>query len=160
MSDKKNWFQRISDGILTPNTDKKDVPAGLWYKCPKCKKRIPQNEHKDNLKVCSCGYHDNYSPKEYFDILFDTTRYKLYFENLLPKDMLGFTDLKDYPSRIKEATKKSGVNEALQVAVGKINDQKVGSADDVISMLSGKKGMVEIEGYYPNGTRAYYGFGM
>ena len=69
MSDKKNWFQRISSGILTSSKDKKDVPAGLWFKCPKCKSRIPQNEHKDNLKVCSCGYHDRISPKEYFDFL-------------------------------------------------------------------------------------------
>ena len=122
---KKNWFQRISEGILTPNKDKKDVPAGLWFKCPKCKKRIPQNEHKENLKVCVCGYHDRISPKEYFDILFDTNRYKLHFENLVTKDPLNFKDLKDYPTRIEQAKEKSKVNEAIQVAVGKINGRKV-----------------------------------
>lgn len=121
---KKNWFQRISEGILTPSKDKKDVPAGLWYKCPKCKTRIPQNEHKDNLKVCSCGHHDRYSPKEYFDLFYDTPRYKLLFENLTAKDPLEFKDLKDYPTRLKQATEKSGVNEAIQVAVGKMNEQK------------------------------------
>lgn len=123
-ADKKNWFQRISEGILTPSDQKKDVPAGLWYKCPKCKKRIPQNEHRDNFKVCSCGFHDRYSPKEYFDILFDTPRYKLHFENLTATDPLVFKDLKDYPSRLEQAIKSSGVNEAIQVGVGKINDQK------------------------------------
>ncbi len=125
MSEKKNWFQRISSNILTPNKDKKDVPSGLWFKCPKCKKRIPQNEHKDNLKVCACGYHDRISPKEYFTILFDTPRYKLHFENLVAKDPLTFKDLKDYPTRIEQAKEKSKVNEAIQVALGKINDQRV-----------------------------------
>ncbi|MGB1315995.1 MAG: acetyl-CoA carboxylase, carboxyltransferase subunit beta [Chitinophagales bacterium] len=125
MSDeKKNWFQRISEGILTPSNKKKDVPAGLWFKCPKCKKRIPQNEHKDNLWVCSCAYHDRIAPKNYFDILFDTPRYKLHFENLTAKDPLEFKDLKDYPSRLEQAKTKSGVNEAIQVAVGKMNEQR------------------------------------
>jgi len=125
MSDKKNWFQRISEGILTPNKDKKDLPAGLWFKCPKCKTRIPQNEHKDALKVCACGHHDRIAPKEYFEILFDTTRYKLHFENLIAKDPLKFQDLKDYPTRLEQAKAKSKVNEAIQIAVGKMNDKKV-----------------------------------
>jgi acetyl-CoA carboxylase carboxyl transferase subunit beta len=125
MSDNKNWFQRITHGIRTPNEEKKDVPAGLWFKCPKCKTRIPQNEHKDNLKVCQCGYHDRISPKEYFEILFDTTRYKLHFENLIAKDPLNFVDLKDYPTRLEQAKAKSNVNEAIQIAVGKMNEQKV-----------------------------------
>jgi len=124
MPEKKNWFQRIAEGISTPSTHKKDVPAGLWYKCPKCKTRIPQNEHNLNLKVCKCGFHDRYSPKEYFDLFFDTPRYKLQFENLTATDPLEFKDLKDYPSRLEQAKKSSGVNEAIQVAVGKINEQK------------------------------------
>ncbi|MEY3397649.1 MAG: hypothetical protein RL220_243 [Bacteroidota bacterium] len=44
--------------------------------------------------------------------------------------------------------------------ITKINDQRVYSPDEALSILGSKKGMVEIEGYYPNGTRAYYGFGM
>jgi len=142
-TDKKNWFQRISEGILTPNKDKKDVPAGLWFKCPKCKKRIPQNEHKDNLKVCACGYHDRLLPKEYFDILFDTnTRYKLHFENLIAKDPLEFKDLKDYPTRLKQAKEKSKVNEAIQIAVGKINEQKVVVAGMNFSFIGGSMNSV------------------
>lgn len=141
-AEKKNWFQRISEGILTPNKDKKDVPAGLWFKCPKCKKRYPQNEHKENLKVCVCGYHDRLSPKEYFDILFDTTRYKMLFENLKAKDPLQFHDLKDYPSRLAQAEAKSGENEALQVAVGKLNEQKTVIAGMNFAFIGGSMNSV------------------
>ncbi|MEP7264062.1 MAG: Do family serine endopeptidase [Bacteroidota bacterium] len=41
-----------------------------------------------------------------------------------------------------------------------IDNKKVGSVDDVTSYLQNKKGGVLIEGVYPNGMRAYYGFGM
>jgi acetyl-CoA carboxylase carboxyl transferase subunit beta len=141
-TERKNWFQRMSAGILTPNKDKKDVPSGLWFKCKKCKKRIPQNDHKENLKVCNCGYHDRISPKEYFDFLFDTTRYKLQFENLVSKDPLEFKDLKDYPTRLEQAKEKSKVNEALQVAVGKINNQKVVIAGMNFAFIGGSMNSV------------------
>lgn len=41
-----------------------------------------------------------------------------------------------------------------------IDNKKVGSVDDVTAYLQNKKGGVLIEGVYPNGMRAYYGFGM
>ncbi len=40
------WFKRKNQGIFTESKDKKDVPKGLWYKCPQCKKLIPKEEHK------------------------------------------------------------------------------------------------------------------
>ncbi len=82
-----------------------------------------------------------------------------------------FTDVSDVEKQklglsggAKVANLTSGKLKEIGIQKGfiitKINDQKINSADEVITVLSGKKGMVEIEGYYPNGTRAYYGFGM
>jgi Do/DeqQ family serine protease len=39
-----------------------------------------------------------------------------------------------------------------------IDKKKVGSVDDIKNLLSNKSGSVLIEGFYPNGARAYYGF--
>lgn len=44
--------------------------------------------------------------------------------------------------------------------ITKINNQPVKSADELINKLQQTKGGVLIEGIYPNGSRAYYGFGM
>jgi serine protease Do len=44
--------------------------------------------------------------------------------------------------------------------VTKIDDTEVSSPDELIQMLESKKGGVLMEGVYPNGTKAYYGFGM
>src|SRR6266498_4913708 len=37
---------------------KRDIPEGLWRKCPKCSTMIFDKELDDNLKVCTrCGEH-------------------------------------------------------------------------------------------------------
>lgn len=41
-----------------------------------------------------------------------------------------------------------------------VDKKKITSVDDIKSALETKKGGVLIEGVYPNGMRAYYGFGM
>ncbi len=44
--------------------------------------------------------------------------------------------------------------------ITKIDHQKVSSPEDVQNILGGKTGGVLIEGLYPNGTKAYYAFGL
>lgn len=44
--------------------------------------------------------------------------------------------------------------------ITRIDGKEVHSPDDVLTMLQGKTGGVLIEGVYPNGRKAYYGFGM
>ena len=41
-----------------------------------------------------------------------------------------------------------------------IDNQKVDNISDLQKILSAKKGGVLMEGIYPNGMRAYYGFGL
>ena len=66
------WFKRIQGGITTSTNDKKEIPEGLWYKCPKCKHIVPTEEHESCLSVCQkCGFHERINAKSYFAILFD-----------------------------------------------------------------------------------------
>ena len=61
------WFKRKSQGIFTESKDKKDLPEGLWYKCPKCKQLSTQEDHAKNKWVCSyCDYHTRINSKQYF----------------------------------------------------------------------------------------------
>lgn len=116
------WFQRIKQGILTSTTEKKEAPDGLWHKCPKCKKTVTTKDLRENLYVCdNCNYHNRINSDEYFDILFDNA-YERLFEEIRPKDLLGFKDLKPYTKRLEDATKKTGRTDAMTVAVGKVND--------------------------------------
>jgi len=44
--------------------------------------------------------------------------------------------------------------------ITKVDSDKVNSPEDLSRILKGKSGGVLLEGIYPNGTKAYYGFGL
>tara|TARA_B110000459_G_scaffold48646_2_gene54324 strand:+ start:3814 stop:4668 length:855 start_codon:yes stop_codon:yes gene_type:complete len=139
-----NWFKRITTGIRTSAKEKKDMPEGLWFKCPSCKSTIAQIEHKENLRVCSsCNFHQRIGPKDYFQLFFDeNTRPKLLFENLYPVDSIEFVDIKPYVQRIQEAEERSHAFEAMEVATGKMGGNKVVISAMNFAYIGGSMGAV------------------
>jgi len=120
------WFKRKKRGIYTETKDKKNLPEGLWHKCPNCKYIILMEEHAKLLYVCSkCNFHNRISSKEYFNFLFDNGLYKEEFLNIESIDSLNFKDTKKYGQRLKEAKEKSGLNEAISVGVGKMMNKNI-----------------------------------
>ena len=120
------WFKRKKKGIYTETKDKKNLPEGLWHKCPNCKHVILMEEHKKLFYVCSkCSFHDRISGNEYFDFLFDNGLYKELFSNIESVDSLQFEDTKKYEQRLKEAKVKSGVNEAISVGIGEMMNKSI-----------------------------------
>ena len=138
-----SWFKRVKEGITTSTEDKKSVPDGLWHKCPRCKKAILASDHEANCFVCpSCQYHDKVGSVEYFNMLFDNKEYKELFANILPTDPLTFTDTKDYKSRLAESQKKSGLTDAMRVAVGKVEEMDLVVACMDFNFIGGSMGSV------------------
>ena len=112
------WFKRKDKGIQTPTEDKKDTPKGLWYKTPSGK-IIDTEELKSNLFVSpEDGYHVRIGSKEYFEIFFDYNTFEELNPNLTSLDPLKFEDTKKYTDRVKAATEKSKLNDAVRTAVG------------------------------------------
>jgi len=116
------WFRRSKKGILTSTEEKKETPDGLWHKCPECKTTSTVKELQNNLYVCpKCNYHNRINAREYFEILFDNNRVELLFENIRPKDYLGFVDMKPYAARIVDAQASTGLMDAMTVGTGTMN---------------------------------------
>jgi acetyl-CoA carboxylase carboxyl transferase subunit beta len=123
------WFKRKNQGIFTDSKSKKDVPKGLWYKCPQCKQLSPKKEHEKNFSVCSyCDYHSRINSIQYFSILFDEGKYKETNNNLKSLDPLLFIDTKKYSDRLKEAEEASIFNVAISTAYGKMNGKLIAIA--------------------------------
>lgn len=116
------WFKRIKEGITTSTKEKKETPEGLWYKCPSCKKITPMGDHENNKHVCiSCGYHERIGSAEYFEVIFDDNQFTELHENLISGDPLDFSDTKKYKDRLTDSIKKTGLNDALRSAYGKVD---------------------------------------
>jgi acetyl-CoA carboxylase carboxyl transferase subunit beta len=137
------WFRRNKKGILTTTEEKKETPDGLWHKCPQCKATNTVKELHDNLYVChQCGYHNRINAKEYFEILFDHNQYEPLFENIVPKDFLGFEDMKPYEARLVEAQQNTSLTDAMTVGVGKMNCKQCVVAGMNFNFIGGSMGSV------------------
>ena len=136
------WFKRTKKGIQTTTKDKKDTPEGLWHKTPSGK--IVDNDEliKNNYVSPEDNFHLRIGSKEYFEILFDENDYEVLFGNLVSADPLNFSDNKSYPQRVKEANKKTGLNDAIQVAYGKSFGKNITIASMDFSYIGGSMGSV------------------
>lgn len=115
-----SWYKRVKEGITTLTSEKKSVPDGLWHKCSRCKKTFLNEDLQKNCYVCpNCNYHDKVGSDEYFEILFGD-QFEELFAGIMPSDPLQFKDTKEYAKRLKESQEKSGMTDAMRVAVGEI----------------------------------------
>jgi len=137
------WFKRNKEGITTSTEEKLEVPDGVWWNCPSCKKTFPTSDIEASFYVCpNCDYHARINSVEYFPIIYDEGSVKLLFEDLEPKDFLGFTDLKPYADRLTETKKKANVSEAITVACGKVNGNKLVTCCMNFNFIGGSMGSV------------------
>ena len=138
-----SWFKRIKEGITTSTKDKKETPEGLWYKCPSCKAIITSEDHSNNLYVCTtCEHHHKIGSAEYFEIFFDDNKFIETHPNMRAADPLEFADTKKYIDRLDDSIKKTGLNDALRTAFGKVNGNDLMIACMDFTFIGGSMGSV------------------
>ena len=116
-----DWFKRKKQNISTPTEEKKDVPKGLWHQTP-TGKIIESDELKANNYVSpEDGFHVRIGSREYFDIIFDDSKFKELNADVESIDILKFKDSKSYKDRLKEAKAKTKLVDSIRNAHGKVN---------------------------------------
>jgi acetyl-CoA carboxylase carboxyl transferase subunit beta len=137
-----SWFKRKDKGIHTPTEDKRDVPKDLWYKTPSGK-IVDTDELKQNFYVSpEDGYHVRIGSAEYFEILFDNNEFEELDKDMISKDPLKFTDTIKYTERLKQATAKTKLNDAVRTAVGKSYGKDLVIAAMDFAFIGGSMGSV------------------
>lgn len=136
------WFKRNKQGITTETSEKMETPDGVWFKCEKCKKTQPSvNLIQDGYVCPECDHHLRIGSLEYFSILYDEPPVEL-FGGLIAKDVLGFTDLKNYSDRLVDSRAKSKLNDAMKAAIGTVNGHKLVTACMDFEFIGGSMGVV------------------
>src|SRR5450432_1980281 len=78
-------------GAGKSKTKKREMPEGLWTKCPACETMIFDKELDENLKVCSkCGHHFPIGSRERIHSLVETCTFEEMDASMTSVDMLGF----------------------------------------------------------------------
>lgn len=135
-----SWFRRRKKNILTSTNEKKDSPVGLWYKTP-TGKIIETEELKKNLYVSpEDDFHVQIGSNQYFSILFDNNNFKKLDFNIQSLDPLVFVDTKSYLDRINDAQSKTGLQDAIQNALGKLKGKYIVISCMDFSFIGGSLG--------------------
>lgn len=136
------WFKRSKENI-SPDSQKKDLPDGMWDKCPSCGEIIHKKQLETNLWTClKCGFHFRIGSLEYIDILLDKGTFKEMDKKMRSADPLEFEDTKKYSDRISETIKKLGLNDAIKTGTGKLNGIDVAFGCMDFKFIGGSMGSV------------------
>jgi acetyl-CoA carboxylase carboxyl transferase subunit beta len=122
---------------------KKDIPEGLWIKCPKCTAMVYDQELDENLKVCpKCGHHFPLGSRERIHSLVATCSFEEMDADMTSVDVLKFTGVATYTSKLEGNLQKTGLKEAVITGVGKIGTHSVALGVMDFSFLGGSMGSV------------------
>ena len=139
-----SWLQKLlPPKIQRSSGQRKQVPEGLWTKCPACSAVLYSTDLEKNLNVCpKCGDHQRIGARARLDALLDPEgRFEIGAE-VLPVDSLKFRDSKKYPDRLEEAQAATGETDALVVMQGAIKSLGVVAAAFEFDFMGGSMGSV------------------
>jgi acetyl-CoA carboxylase carboxyl transferase subunit beta len=108
---------------------KREMPEGLWQKCPECGEVIHNLELEQNLKVCpKCDHHFTISARERISNLIDEGTFEEFDQNLLSVDVLKFTGVASYSERLHSYREKTGLKDAVVTGFGRLSGHDIGLA--------------------------------
>ena len=147
-----NWITKIikaGEKIKTAihkRASKEEIENSDWTSC--CKGPILKKDLEKNLWVCpDCLKHHRINPKQRFDILFGKNNYQIFKTPIPNDDPLEWTDSKSYKDRLKIARKKTGMQCAMMVACGDINNIKVTAVASDFDFLGASMASAEGEAF-------------
>jgi acetyl-CoA carboxylase carboxyl transferase subunit beta len=122
---------------------KKDIPEGLWTKCPKCEAMVFDKELDENLKVClKCSHHFPIGARERIHSLVETCSFQEMDADMTSVDILQFTGVASYRAKLDAYQKSTQLKDAVITGCGKIGDFRVALGVMDFAFLGGSMGSV------------------
>jgi len=133
-------FQRPA--LKTPDR-KREMPQGLWQKCPGCEEVVHELDLSQNQRVCPrCDYHFSQSAKERLQDLLDPETFVERDADLRSIDTLRFQGMATYKDRLRKYQESTGLTDAVLSGEGLIEGYKVAIAVMDFSFLAATMGSV------------------
>lgn len=127
----------------TVKVRKRDIPDGLWMKCPQCNEIVFKNELDSNMQVCpKCDYHNALPRRERIKLMTEADSFEEWDADMESIDTLGFTGKASYVAKLEANQKKTGEKDAVTTGKAKIGDHEVGFGVMDFSFLGASMGSV------------------
>ncbi len=129
--------------LKTQGGRKREMPQGLWQKCPGCSEVVHEIELAQNDRVCpKCDYHFPQSAKERLEHLLDPESFTEHDADLRSIDTLRFQGMAAYKERLRKYQDSTGLVDAVLSGDGMIEGYKVAIAVMDFSFLAATMGSV------------------
>ena len=136
-----NW---ITD-YVRPKFDflsRRDMPENLWIKDPESGEMVFHTDLEANQYVVpSSGYHLAIRAKERLQFFFDDGEFETLPQPEVAIDPLKFRDERRYVDKLKENRNKTGVEDTIMAAVGKLHGLEVTACVQDFKFMGGSLGM-------------------
>ena len=117
---------------------KRDIPHGLFQKCPGCNEVVHEIELTKNQRVCPhCDYHFPQSAKERTESLLDPGSFVEMDASLHSVDALRFQGMAAYKDRLKKYQESTGLIDAVLSGYGTLEGIRV-----AIAVMEDRKSVV------------------
>lgn len=139
-----SWFRKlIPSRIRTEGNSKRNVPEGLWTKCPACGAVLYRAELERNFDVCpKCSHHLRQSARRRLGQFLDSEPRVEIGAELEPVDMLKFRGAKRYKDQIAQKQKETGERDALVALMGRVKGVPVVATAFDYAFCGGSMGSV------------------
>ena len=128
---------------IVGSVSKKNIPEGLWCKCPSCQAVLYRTDLEQSMEVCpKCSFHNRISARARIETLLDKEKRKEIGTQIQPLDTLKFNDTQSYADRIKSSQKDLNEKDAIVVMQGLIEGKPVVVAAFEFKFMGGSMGSV------------------
>ena len=136
-----SWLEKILPSI--GKNAKKNIPEGLWSKCPECSRVLYQEELERLSYICpKCDHHLIISARRRLKNFLDVEHQFEIAPNIQSVDPLQFKDQKKYKDRYIDAQKKTKEKDALVVKKGLLKGMPIVAAAFDFNFMGGSMGSV------------------
>jgi len=143
-----NWIDNfVRPKIRSFLSNKRETPENLWVKDPESGEMVFYRDLEANQWVVpNSGYHMKIKPVDRLATFLDDGKYDLVPVPPVPQDPLKFRAQKRYIDQLRENRAKTGFDDAVLVATGKLYERAVTVAVQDFDFLAGSLGMAAGQG--------------
>jgi acetyl-CoA carboxylase carboxyl transferase subunit beta len=134
------FIKKPKIGTGKSKTKKREMPEGLWTKCPTCATMLFDKELDENLKVCmKCGHHFAIGSRERIHSMVETCTFEEMDASMTSVDILKFAS---YEGKLERDKKATLLKDAVITGLCKIGDHRAALGVMDFTFLGGSLGSV------------------
>ncbi|MDZ5697373.1 MULTISPECIES: acetyl-CoA carboxylase, carboxyltransferase subunit beta [Phyllobacteriaceae] len=137
-----NWITNYVRPKINSMFGRREMPENLWIKDPETGEMVFHKDLEENQWVIpSSGHHMKIKARDRLRFFFDEGAYETLENPKAPTDPLKFRDERRYSDRLRDARAKTGLEDAVLNAVGRIEGLEVLATVQDFAFIGGSLGM-------------------